>query len=135
MEDGTVILTTLNEAWAAPNSIIDLFLESFKIGVGTRRLLNHLVIVALDHKAFKRCLEVHTHCFALVTEGVDFRKEAYFMTPHYLKMMWARIDFLRSVLEMGYNFVFTVFSSSTQSQFMSIYIFALRLIDFFKCYA
>lgn len=135
MEDGTVILTTLNEAWAAPNSIIDLFLESFKIGVGTRRLLNHLVIVALDHKAFKRCLEVHTHCFALVTEGVDFRKEAYFMTPHYLKMMWARIDFLRSVLEMGYNFVFTVFSSSTQSQFMSIYIFALRLIDFLKCYA
>ncbi|KAL6295333.1 hypothetical protein ACE6H2_003475 [Prunus campanulata] len=42
MEDGTVILTTLNEAWAAPNSIIDLFLESFKIGVGTHRLLNHL---------------------------------------------------------------------------------------------
>ncbi|KAL7260118.1 hypothetical protein ACSBR1_005891 [Camellia fascicularis] len=33
--------------------------------------------------------------------------EAYFMTPDYLKMMWRRIDFLRSVLEMGYNFVFT----------------------------
>ncbi|KAM5566555.1 hypothetical protein ABKV19_014949 [Rosa sericea] len=107
MEDGTVILTTLNEAWAAPNSIVDLFLESFRNGVGTHRLLNHLVIVALDQKAYQRCLEVHTHCFALLTEGVDFRKEAYFMTPQYLKMMWARIDFLRSVLEMGYNFVFT----------------------------
>lgn len=107
MEDGTVILTTLNEAWAAPNSIIDLFLESFKIGVGTHRLLNHLVIIALDQKAFQRCLELHNHCFALITQGVDFRREAYFMTPHYLKMMWARIDFLRSVLEMGYNFVFT----------------------------
>ncbi|THG14355.1 hypothetical protein TEA_018909 [Camellia sinensis var. sinensis] len=42
MKDGTVILTTLNEAWAAPNSIIDLFLESFRIGYGTRKLLNYL---------------------------------------------------------------------------------------------
>ncbi|KAJ1394958.1 Nucleotide-diphospho-sugar transferase [Sesbania bispinosa] len=107
MEDRTVILTTLNEAWAAPNSVIDLFLESFKIGDRTRRLLNHLVIIALDKKAFIRCQVIHTYCFLLVSEGIDFHEEAYFMTPHYLKMMWRRIDFLRSVLEMGYNFVFT----------------------------
>nr|POE52605.1 uncharacterized protein CFP56_35058 [Quercus suber] len=107
MKDKTVILTTLNDAWAAPNSVIDLFLESFRIGDHTRRLLNHLVIVALDQKAFARCLVIHTHCFSLVSEGVDFHQEAYFMTPDYLKMMWRRIDFLRSVLEMGYNFVFT----------------------------
>lgn len=108
MKDRTVILTTLNEAWAAPNSIIDLFLESFRIGVRTRRLLNHLVIVALDQKAFIRCRAIHTYCFLLFSEGTDFHEEAYFMTPRYLKMMWRRIDFLRSVLEMGYNFVFTV---------------------------
>ncbi|PIN09197.1 hypothetical protein CDL12_18223 [Handroanthus impetiginosus] len=107
MKDNSVILTTLNEAWAAPNSVIDLFLESFRIGEKTRHLLNHLVIVSLDQKAFSRCLTVHPHCFALVTEGVDFSHEAYFMTQDYLKMMWRRIDFLRSVLEMGYNFVFT----------------------------
>ncbi|MED6225245.1 hypothetical protein PIB30_091787 [Stylosanthes scabra] len=107
MKDKTVILTTLNEAWAAPNSVADLFLESFRIGDGTRRLLNHLVIIALDQKAFARCLAIHSHCFSLVSEEVDFHKEAYFMTPAYLKMMWRRIDFLRSVLEMGYNFVFT----------------------------
>ncbi|KAL7260119.1 hypothetical protein ACSBR1_005891 [Camellia fascicularis] len=107
MKDGTVILTTLNEAWSAPNSIIDLFLESFRIGYGTRKLLNYLVIIALDEKAFSRCLVVHNHCFSLFTEGVNFSQEAYFMTPDYLKMMWRRIDFLRSVLEMGYNFVFT----------------------------
>ncbi|KAK6931719.1 Nucleotide-diphospho-sugar transferase [Dillenia turbinata] len=107
MEDRTVILTTLNEAWAAPGSIIDLFLESFRIGDRTRRLLNHLVIVALDQKAYSRCLVLHIHCVALVTVGVDFSREAYFMTSDYLKMMWRRIDFLRSVLEMGYNFVFT----------------------------
>jgi hypothetical protein len=108
MEDKTVIIATLNEAWAAPNTIIDLFLESFRIGQGTRRLLNHLVIVALDRKAYKRCMEFHTHCFALITQGLDFHDEAYFMTPAYLEMMWRRIDFLRSVLQMGYNFVFTV---------------------------
>ncbi|KAF5449726.1 hypothetical protein F2P56_030143 [Juglans regia] len=107
MEDRTIIITAINKAWAAPNSVIDLFLESFKIGYRTRRLLNHLVIIALDQKAFARCLVIHKHCFSLVSNGVDFRHEAYFMTPNYLKMMWKRIDFLRSVLEMGYNFVVT----------------------------
>ena len=112
MNNNTVILTTLNEAWAAPNSIIDLFLESFRIGNGTLKLLNHLVIIALDEKAFRRCLDIHKYCFSLVTEGVDFQKEAVFMTPDYLKMMWRRIDFLHSVLKLGYNFVFTVISCS-----------------------
>ncbi|CAI9096840.1 OLC1v1033068C1 [Oldenlandia corymbosa var. corymbosa] len=107
MPDKTVILTTLNEAWASPNSIVDLFLESFRIGVQTRRLLNHLVILALDQKAYSRCLDIHMHCFALITEGVNSSTEAYFMTPEYLKMMWNRIHFLKSVLEMGFNFVFT----------------------------
>nr|KYP69168.1 Uncharacterized protein At4g15970 family [Cajanus cajan] len=107
MKDKTVILTTLNEAWAAPNSVIDLFLESFRIGDRTRTLLNHLVIIALDEKAFARCQVIHTHCFFLVSEEAYFNEEAYFMTPRYLKMMWRRIDFLRSVLELGYNFVFT----------------------------
>ncbi|KAK1425504.1 hypothetical protein QVD17_20856 [Tagetes erecta] len=108
MDDDTVILTTLNEAWADPNnSILDLFLTSFRLGYQTSRLLNHLVIITLDQKAYASCKRVHTHCFALTTEGVDFSREAYFMTPDYLKMMWRRIDFLRSVLEMGYNFLFT----------------------------
>ncbi|EOA25802.1 hypothetical protein CARUB_v10019169mg [Capsella rubella] len=107
-KDGTVILTTLNEAWAAPGSVIDLFFESFRIGQGTRKLLKHLVIIALDAKAYSRCKEMHKHCFRLETEGIDFSGgEAYFMTPSYLKMMWRRIEFLRTVLEMGYNFVFT----------------------------
>ncbi|KAD4982969.1 hypothetical protein R6Q59_002618 [Mikania micrantha] len=108
MDDKTVILTTLNEAWADPNnSILDLFLTSFRLGYHTSRLLNHLVIITLDQKAFASCKRVHRHCFALTTEGVDFSQEAYFMTPDYLKMMWRRIDFLRYVLEMGYNFLFT----------------------------
>lgn len=107
MPDKTVILTTINEAWTSPNSILDLFLESFRIGIGTRRLLNHLVVIALDQRAFSHCKDVHSHCFALSTEGVDFSQEAAFLSDDYLKMMWRRIDFLRYVLEMGYNFVFT----------------------------
>ncbi|KAG0491707.1 hypothetical protein HPP92_005105 [Vanilla planifolia] len=107
MEDKTVILTTLNAAWASTNSIIDIFLESFHIGNGTRLLLDHLVIIAFDKKAYLRCMAIHRHCFALTTEGVDFSGEKDFMSDGYLKMMWRRIDFLRLILEMGYNFIFT----------------------------
>ncbi|KAI3967659.1 hypothetical protein MKX01_039569 [Papaver californicum] len=107
MKDKTVILTTLNEAWATPNSVVDLFLESFRIGERTQNLSSNLVIIALDSKAYNRCVEIHPHCYALTTSGVEFSEEAYFMSPDYLVMMWRRIDFLRTVLEMGYNFVFT----------------------------
>ena len=110
MEDKTVILTTLNSAWARPGSVVDLFIESFRIGIGTRMLLNHMVIIALDPKAYEWCLLIHTHCFPLVTEGIDFSGEEYFMSNGYLEMMWRRIDFLRTILEMGYNFIFTVFA-------------------------
>ncbi|XP_042382032.1 uncharacterized protein At4g15970-like [Zingiber officinale] len=107
MENKTVILTTLNAAWASPGSIIDLFFQSFRTGDGTRRLLDHLVIIALDKKAYIRCISLHTHCFALYTEGVDFSDEKIYMTAGYLSMMWRRIEFLRVILEMGYNFIFS----------------------------
>ncbi|XP_020548782.1 uncharacterized protein At4g15970-like [Sesamum indicum] len=103
----TVIITTVNAAWTEPNSIFDLFMESFRIGTQTQSLLKHLVVVALDQKAYSRCLDVHPHCFALTTAGVDFSGQAFFMSADYLKMMWRRIDFLRSVLDMGYNFIFS----------------------------
>ncbi|KAL6544213.1 hypothetical protein OROGR_010710 [Orobanche gracilis] len=103
----TVIITTLNAAWTEPNSIFDLFLESFRLGNQTRSLLEHVIVVALDKKAYARCLYVHPHCFDLTTNDVDFSGPAYFMSSDYLKMMWRRIDFLRSVLEIGYNFVFS----------------------------
>ncbi|KAG6506176.1 hypothetical protein ZIOFF_031494 [Zingiber officinale] len=107
MENKTVILTTLNAAWASPGSIIDLFFQSFRTGDGTRRLLDHLVIIALDKKAYIRCISLHTHCFSLYTEGMDFSDEKIYMTAGYLSMMWRRIEFLRVILEMGYNFIFS----------------------------
>ncbi|KAL3613823.1 hypothetical protein CASFOL_041897 [Castilleja foliolosa] len=107
-DNKTVIITTLNAAWTEKNSIFDLFLESFKIGTGTEKLLKHVVVAVFDQKAYSRCLQVpNIHCYALTTTGVDFSGEAFFMSDDYLKMMWRRIDFLREVLEMGYNFVFT----------------------------
>lgn len=106
MGDKTVIITTLNEAWCASNSVFDLFLKSFKTGIETRKLLDHLVVVAMDQNAYARCSSLHPHCYALST-NFSSSGEAYFMTPVYLQMMWKRIDFLRSVLELGYNFIFT----------------------------
>lgn len=109
MENKTVILTTLNDAWAEPNSIFDLFLESFRIGNNTQKLVNHLVVICWNEKAYNRCLSLHPHCYYLRTEGVNFSSEAFFMTPDYLQMMWRRIGFLANLLENGYSFVFTVF--------------------------
>nr|CAD1839067.1 unnamed protein product [Ananas comosus var. bracteatus] len=71
MDDNTVILTEINEAWATPNSLLDLFLESFRIGEHIEHLLDHLLIVAVDQKAFDRN------------------------------------KFQQSILELGYNFLFT----------------------------
>ncbi|KAJ3681982.1 hypothetical protein LUZ60_014555 [Juncus effusus] len=106
-ETKTVILTTLNSAWSAPNSVIDLFIESFRTGINTRNLLDHLIIVALDMEAYTRCVLIHAHCFVLITDGVDFSGQKDFLSDGYLKMMWRRIDFLRVVLEKGYNFIFS----------------------------
>ncbi|KAK7251762.1 hypothetical protein RIF29_35246 [Crotalaria pallida] len=107
MEDKTVIITTVNNAWAEPGSIFDIFLESFRVGNQTKKLLNHLVIITWDKKAHARCIALHPHCFQIETKGSNYTNEAFFMTPNYLHMMWRRIEFLGSVLEMGYSFVFT----------------------------
>ncbi|KAL9679049.1 hypothetical protein QQ045_016903 [Rhodiola kirilowii] len=42
----------------------------------------------------------------LLSRESHFSNQAVYMTDEYLKMMWRRIDFLGSVLELGYNFVF-----------------------------
>lgn len=106
----TVIITTLNQAWAEPNSLFDLFLESFRIGQGTQQLLKHVVVVCLDPKAFQRCSQLHSNCYHIETSETDFSGEKVYNTPDYLKMMWRRIELLTQVLEMGFNFIFTVLS-------------------------
>ncbi|XP_042498478.1 uncharacterized protein At4g15970-like [Macadamia integrifolia] len=107
MEDRTVILTTINKAYAGPGSILDLFLESFHIGERTKGLLNHLLILAMDQEAFDRCKAIHPHCYPLTTTGVDFSAEKQFITRDYFKLKWKRIEILRTILELGYSFIFT----------------------------
>jgi ferritin len=53
-EDNTVILTEVNEAFAKPGSLLDLFLESFHTGENIERLLNHLVMITMDQNAYDR---------------------------------------------------------------------------------
>eukprot|EP00252_Welwitschia_mirabilis_P008795 TRINITY_DN2097_c0_g1_i1.p1 TRINITY_DN2097_c0_g1~~TRINITY_DN2097_c0_g1_i1.p1 ORF type:complete len:252 (+),score=9.12 TRINITY_DN2097_c0_g1_i1:373-1128(+) len=87
--------------------MIDLFLESFRIGEGTQELLNNLLIICLDAKAYNRCQEIHPHCYTLVTRGIDFSAEKVFMSHDYLMMMWRRLGFLGEILKRGYSFVFS----------------------------
>ncbi|XP_020081896.1 LOW QUALITY PROTEIN: uncharacterized protein At4g15970-like [Ananas comosus] len=108
MDDKTVILTTVNEAFAAPNSLLDLFLESFRIGEGIEHLLDRLIVVAMDLKAFDRCTSVHPHCFFHRINGTDFTSEKVFMTRDYIEIVWSKIRLQRRILELGYNFLFTV---------------------------
>ncbi|VAH40644.1 unnamed protein product [Triticum turgidum subsp. durum] len=105
--DRTVLMTALNEAWAAPGSFLDLFLESFKHGENTAYLVNHLLIVAMDKKAFDRCNAVHPFCYWFRVEGMDFAAEQKYMKGDYLEMMWKRNRFQQTILELGYTFLFT----------------------------
>ncbi|KAL1223991.1 hypothetical protein V5N11_004527 [Cardamine amara subsp. amara] len=108
MKDKTVIITALNEAWAAPNSTFNLFLESFRIGIGTGRLLKHVIGVCLDSKAYDLCLQVHPHCYLInATDSDQLSSQKDYMTSGYLKLVWRRMDFLREVVTLGYNFIFT----------------------------
>eukprot|EP00253_Pinus_taeda_P001199 PITA_01199 len=105
--DKTVIITSLNAAWAQNNSMFELFLQSFREGNGTEHLLQNLLIVAVDSKALDFCRQIHKHCYMMNTEGIDFSTDKYYMTDGYLKMMWRRLRFFGEVLEAGYNFVFS----------------------------
>lgn len=108
MKDKTVILTAVNEAWAEPNSVFDLFLKGFKNGNQTQKYLKNLVVIAMDHKAYVHCLAVHPYCYDLNSEGSESSDdEAFFMTTEYLNLIWKRLDFLRTVLNLGYNLIFT----------------------------
>ncbi|KAL5219213.1 hypothetical protein ABZP36_019897 [Zizania latifolia] len=106
-EDRTVIITCVNQAFAAPNSLLDLFLESFHIGDGTTELLRHVLIVAMDPTALARCREVHPHCYLYTMAGIDFTSEKFFLSKDYLELVWSKLKLQRRILQLGYNFLFT----------------------------
>uniref|UniRef100_A0A0D9W1D9 Glycosyltransferase n=1 Tax=Leersia perrieri TaxID=77586 RepID=A0A0D9W1D9_9ORYZ len=107
MDDKTVIITCVNHAFAAPNSLLDLFLESFRIGDGTPELLRHVLIIAMDPTAFSRCQAVHPHCYLYTMPGIDFTSEKFFASKDYLELVWSKLKLQRRILQLGYNFLFT----------------------------
>lgn len=102
MQDRTVIITMVGQEWASPGSILDLFLESFRIGEGTKPLLNHLLIIALDSKAFQYCETVHFHCFYLSNSSIRYTKNKQLSLPQLRNKFW------QEVIELAYSIVFTV---------------------------
>ncbi|CAN6461176.1 unnamed protein product [Victoria cruziana] len=107
MENKTIILSVINEAYAEKDSMLEMFLQGFRQGEDTQHLIQNLLLVAVDQAAFNRCQEIHPHCYRLPTDGVDFSGEELFMTKYYLDMMWRRLLFVAKLVRRGYNVVFT----------------------------
>ncbi|KAK7350473.1 hypothetical protein VNO77_09155 [Canavalia gladiata] len=112
MGNKTVIIAIVNRAYVEQDlesvtTMFDLFLTSFWLGEGTRFLIDHLLVVAMDKTAYDRCQFLKLNCFRLETEGIDFEGEKLFMSREFIKMMWRRTSFLLEVLKRGYSFIFT----------------------------
>ncbi|CAL9177875.1 uncharacterized protein At1g28695 [Musa acuminata AAA Group] len=107
MENRTLIIAILNKAYVEQNAMLDLFLQSLGEGEDTEFFVDHLLFVAVDQRAFNRCRTLELHCYNLVTEGVDFSKEVFYMSDAFNNMMWRRTLFLGDVLRRGYSFIFT----------------------------
>ncbi|KAL2251245.1 UNVERIFIED_CONTAM: hypothetical protein Sindi_2246800 [Sesamum indicum] len=126
MPNKTVVLTVINKAYVDPPvtgdspSMFDLFLEAFWAGEGTRPLVEHLLVVAVDETAHERCLFRRLNCYRLRAEeddsgnggGDDFAGEKVYMSDEFIEMMWWRTRFLLDVLRRGYDFIFTVRKSA-----------------------
>jgi len=113
MGNKTVIIAMVNRAYVeqdveSDTTMLDIFLNSFWLGEGTRSLIHHILLVVVDQIAYDRCQFLKLNCFRLETDGVDFEGEKVYMSQDFIKMMWRRTQFLLDVLKRGYNFVFTV---------------------------
>ena len=107
-DDRTVIITSVNEAFARPNSLLGLFRERFRAGEGTKHLLDHVLVVAVDTVAFVHCKAVHPHCYLLeVKSSTNLSSENSFLSEAYVELVWAKLSLQQRVLELGYNFLFT----------------------------
>ncbi|RCV41059.1 hypothetical protein SETIT_9G105700v2 [Setaria italica] len=109
----TLILTVLNEAYAEEDGLLDLFLQSMTEGDGTAQLIDHVLFVAMDRQAFRRCRSLGgLRCYLLrqrygTHADDDLASEQLYMSDGFIRMMWRRIRFLGDVLKHGYNFIFT----------------------------
>ncbi|XP_041019980.1 uncharacterized protein At1g28695-like [Juglans microcarpa x Juglans regia] len=109
----TVIIAIVNKGYIdqGEKPMLDMFLDSFWVGEGTRELINRLLLVAVDERSFERCKFLRLHCYKLeliLDEGaMDSNGEKLYMSNDFIKMMWRRTLFLGDVLKRGYSFIFT----------------------------
>ena len=127
MANKTVVITVINKAYADQGvrddtTMLDVFLSGFWLGEDTRKLLDHLLLVAVDQTAYDRCRFQRLNCFKLETEGVDFGGEKLYMSEEFIKMMWKRTLFLLEVLKRGYSFIFTVNTFSYSFSFIDFFL-------------
>ncbi|KAK2662083.1 hypothetical protein Ddye_000657 [Dipteronia dyeriana] len=122
-ENKTVIIAVVNKAYVEGGDdkpLLDLFLDSFWLGEGTRGLVDHLLLVTVDQTSYERCRFLRLHCYKLKTDGVDFDGEQLYMSQDFINMMWRRTLFLLDVLKRGYSFIFTIstdqFNGNDQSE-------------------
>lgn len=113
MENKTLIIAVVNRAYAeqgieTDRTMLDLFVDSFWLGEGTRWLLDHVLVVTMDLPSYRRCEFRRLNCYRLATDGVDFGGEQLYMSHDFVAMMWRRTLFLADVLRRGYSFIFTV---------------------------
>ncbi|CAO2167543.1 unnamed protein product [Urochloa humidicola] len=106
-EDRTVILTTVNEVWTRPNSLLDIFLGGLRGGEDTAHLVDHVLIVTVDAGSFQGCKAVHPHCFLLEVKSFDMNRAKTFGTREYVEMTWFKLSIQLRALELGYNFLYT----------------------------
>jgi hypothetical protein len=105
--DRTVIMTSVNEIWTRPNSLLDIFLGGLRGGEDTAHLVDHVLIVTVDAGSFSGCKAVHPHCYLLEVKSMDMNRAKTFGTPEYVEMIWLKLSIQQRVLELGYNFLFT----------------------------
>ncbi|XP_044345280.1 uncharacterized protein [Triticum aestivum] len=131
MEDRTVIMTSVNEAWAAEGSLLDSFLESFRVGLNISHLVKHIVVVAMDEGALRRCRAVHPHCHLLLpdVDGLDLSGAKSYMTKDYLDLVWSKLRLQHRVLLLGYNLLFTARRRHCHYLFFQSFLSFFRDVD------
>ncbi|XP_027902335.1 uncharacterized protein At4g15970-like isoform X1 [Vigna unguiculata] len=109
MPDRTVILTMVDESLASPGSLLQILLKSFKSGEGTQRLVNHLVIIAMDLQAFQYCSSLHPYCIhpSIFPRHFATKTQSIMTTSADKLFTWTKKDVLFEVIRLGYNIIFT----------------------------
>ncbi|XP_071683732.1 uncharacterized protein At4g15970-like [Lolium perenne] len=107
-DDRTVIITSVNEAFARPGSLLDLFRESFYAGEKINHLLDHVLVVAVDAAAYHHCRRVHPFCYLLqANTSMNLSSASNYMSDAYVELVWAKLELQQRVLQLGYNFLYT----------------------------